>query len=376
MKGFSVSKVRYDGLDVLKCLCAFFVVCVHCPVPGFLGLVVEVCSRIAVPIFFMITGFFYEGTVKKGKEFSQIKRIVVLFLGTTLVYGILQLFFLKELDLTLDKYVNKIFGISAFGKLFFFSESSVIFHTLYLAALIGALIFMMFVTRFVKENKRNIVYILCVTLVIFSVILGRYSRVFLGMDFRVYFSRNVYFIAIPYVVLGYLLSKGINTIKEKLNNIYLVIAIVLFSVIGVLEKVILIRTDKLAKDGDNYFSTLFLSVAVFLIFTKMRFSDNSLNNKLKIIKDKVWNLLTQIGRKYSLWIYLVHPACIFILQFLAQVLGVEKSFKWLAPGIVFLFTLAIILMVTSIKNKIFAMIQTNQLKLEFGKLKFRKKVTN
>ncbi len=59
MNKVNQNRVRYDGLDVLKCICAFLVVCIHAAFLGDVGKIVEVIARIAVPIFFMITGFFY-----------------------------------------------------------------------------------------------------------------------------------------------------------------------------------------------------------------------------------------------------------------------------------------------------------------------------
>lgn len=51
---------RYNSLDVLKVLCAFFIVCIHAPFPGTWGGYFTSITRIAVPIFFMISGFFWK----------------------------------------------------------------------------------------------------------------------------------------------------------------------------------------------------------------------------------------------------------------------------------------------------------------------------
>lgn len=52
---------RNIGLDVLKCICAFFVITIHCKrIPGFAGEVLTALNRTAVPVFFMVTGYFYQ----------------------------------------------------------------------------------------------------------------------------------------------------------------------------------------------------------------------------------------------------------------------------------------------------------------------------
>ena len=65
---------RSVGLDFLKFLCSFMVVTIHKPFPGLLGPVIMPITRIAVPIFFMITGFFYYSTIENANEIRQIKK--------------------------------------------------------------------------------------------------------------------------------------------------------------------------------------------------------------------------------------------------------------------------------------------------------------
>lgn len=46
-----IDKSRYDGFDILKCVCSFLVICIHIPFPGILGEYIKSLSRIAVPVF-------------------------------------------------------------------------------------------------------------------------------------------------------------------------------------------------------------------------------------------------------------------------------------------------------------------------------------
>ena len=55
---------RNNNLDILKTICAFLVICIHIPFPGSVGAIITPLARIAVPIFFMITGYFYNRTSK------------------------------------------------------------------------------------------------------------------------------------------------------------------------------------------------------------------------------------------------------------------------------------------------------------------------
>lgn len=53
---------RKVGLDFLKFICSFMIICIHIPFPEPLGTIFTPITRIAVPIFFMITDYFYSLT--------------------------------------------------------------------------------------------------------------------------------------------------------------------------------------------------------------------------------------------------------------------------------------------------------------------------
>ncbi len=79
---------RYTSLDILKFFCAFMVVFIHA---GFTNNVLgytfrEIC-RIAVPIFFMISGYFSVGKNSEKIKLT-IKKLLVLQIVSDLVYFI------------------------------------------------------------------------------------------------------------------------------------------------------------------------------------------------------------------------------------------------------------------------------------------------
>ena len=67
---------RKIGLDVLKCIAAFLVVCIHASFYDKFGDYFTAISRMAVPIFFIITGYFYTRTVV---HYSQNRYSVFFF---------------------------------------------------------------------------------------------------------------------------------------------------------------------------------------------------------------------------------------------------------------------------------------------------------
>lgn len=79
---------RADNIDILKAICAFLIVCIHVPFPGKEGPYFTALTRIAVPIFFMITGYFYSDVVAQHKEKRQIMKIFYLVIEANMFYFI------------------------------------------------------------------------------------------------------------------------------------------------------------------------------------------------------------------------------------------------------------------------------------------------
>ena len=65
---------RKDSFDVVKCFAAFFVVQLH-TIPATVCPLLNVIARLAVPLFFLITGYYYTSIVEKGKYGVQLKKI-------------------------------------------------------------------------------------------------------------------------------------------------------------------------------------------------------------------------------------------------------------------------------------------------------------
>lgn len=77
---------RNNSIDNLKAICTFLIVCIHVPFPGEIGAYFITLTRIAVPIFFMITGFFYLDIIFYHKEVKQIKKILKLLIEANVFF--------------------------------------------------------------------------------------------------------------------------------------------------------------------------------------------------------------------------------------------------------------------------------------------------
>ena len=77
-------KIRFNGIDCLKAIAAFLVVCIHAPFPGMFGIHFKAITSIAVPVFFMITGFFI------GNPIKSLKKLLLFFLELEIGYLVLR----------------------------------------------------------------------------------------------------------------------------------------------------------------------------------------------------------------------------------------------------------------------------------------------
>lgn len=322
---------RKNNFDILKCMCAFLIVCIHAPFPGIFGEYFTALTRIAVPIFFMITGFFYKNTVKKSREVFQIKKIAFLFVTSNVLY------FLLMLNDGMES-ISSIFTVKSILSFLFLNASPFSDHLWYLGAILYTLIIVYILN---KAGKIKILYILTPLLLLGDLILGKYSLLLFGNEFPYVFVRNFLFVGIPYFCIGMLIFQYRDIIKRKLSKTKLIICTFTFSVTTILERFIL-ESNNLNAARDHYISTTFLAVCLFILFMISFQGDIKFINKLA----------AKIGREYSTGIYILHPLIIRIFNKLINIIGFETAYAFVQPIIVFIFTTVAVAVICFIIKKL------------------------
>ena len=130
--GMGVS--RASSLDVLKCAAAFFVVCIHYGERGISPIV-----RCAVPIFFVITGYYYPMMVEKGKFWKHIRKLLMMVICASALYGINELQTMINLG-TLDKWISNTFRLKSIVGMIVYNGTLFGFHLWYFYAALYCLI--------------------------------------------------------------------------------------------------------------------------------------------------------------------------------------------------------------------------------------------
>ena len=72
--------MRNRTLDMVKAICAYAVVLLHVHFPGNAGIIANVLARFAVPVFFMVSGYFcFRGDdtefIRIGKKIRHCSKI-------------------------------------------------------------------------------------------------------------------------------------------------------------------------------------------------------------------------------------------------------------------------------------------------------------
>ncbi len=96
-----IEQNRIEQIDVLRFICCFLVVGFHTSFASpihFLRLFFEVFAKTAVPIFFMISGFFYENSITNNLIIKQIKKLSKTLFFTWALYLIPAYFHTKKND--------------------------------------------------------------------------------------------------------------------------------------------------------------------------------------------------------------------------------------------------------------------------------------
>ena len=305
----------------MKAICAFLIVCIHVPFPGTLGAYFTTLTRIAVPIFFMITGYFYSDVVKRGGEYSQIKKILRLVIEANLIYLLWDCFYavLSEKSISFES----VFSIKNLLKFLLLNESPFSGHLWYLGAILYVLIIVLIID---KLDCRKILYYLTPLLLLGDLIVGKYSMVILGRELPYILVRNFLFVGIPYFCIGFLIRNGIGRRIEKKALGCLIVA---FSLTSILERFLLVSIGMNAT-RDHYISTTFLAVTVFLFALKC---------------DGYEGFLSAIGRKHSTWLYVLHPIFITCLGAVSNKVGIYGVYKYIAPIIVYIATLVFLVII-------------------------------
>lgn len=323
-----MEKIRYNQFDKLKTLCAFFIVCLHATFPNAFGEYFTALIRIAVPIFFMISGYFFDPQTAP----RQIRKLIILLLMSNVLYFIWDLL-LTILQGDLHIWLSESFNIKSIVAFLLFNESPFGGHLWYLGAILYVIIIYHLIFKSCYEKVRRVFIALSPALLLCDLILGKYSLLIMQKEFSYIYIRNWMFVGIPYFTIGMWLHDH----KIKTSCYKLVRLIICFITTTILEHWTLVHYN-LNAARDHYISTTFLAIVVFLLF------QNHINPERNMISD--------IGKEKSTWIYIIHPILVLILNNISKSIGAYWVFIYIRPFAVFVVSVVVAKSVLMCSKKI------------------------
>lgn len=279
-------------MNYLKGICAILVVLIHTHLIGKAGMIPF--YRTAVPLFFMISGYFLmgnNGKWQKEKIGQYLKKMLGIWGITNVIYLLFSYFVFTEYNP-----FHTIQHINAYNIL----QLSII-EIIFGGQLCGPLwyitsyIWVLILLRFWKYQSNVLIISLISILLLINLLLGSYNFL-LPIDVcQPYANRNFLTTGLPFVMLG-----GFIKNKTEYYRKYLKIKIAFcLSFLCYVELLFLYIMN--SKDGDIFLTTPILSTFIFIWFTEhSNFGKES------------W--MIKIGKKYSLNIYLLHTLVIWLIN--------------------------------------------------------------
>lgn len=263
-KNIQQRSTSINALFFIKGIACFFVVCCHTTFLGdYKDYILSPLQNSAVPIFFMISGYFLNlSSEKKENIIRTIKKIAKILCAIIAVYSIVMY---PNNGLIIDSFPKLIqtiiFGNTLSGHLWYLSAYLVSIIILYFTALLG--------------DKYIVLFI---PLLIVGLITSTYNSL-LGLNIPYITPYNFYFTGLPYISIGYLFKK--YKLQKYLNNnwIYLIL---IFCILCYIEIAVLIYNSISFCNIGYYIMTMPLAVSFFGWGISTSYQGNKIINEIGI----------------------------------------------------------------------------------------------
>lgn len=312
-RNYRINKLNYQNLNILKYISSILIIILH--LRPFLNYSNEldlafnnIITRICVPIFFIITGYFVAKKEKVNENYIKeyIRKTIPLYFVWSLLYIPVIIGTIIKYLPTINEYISKINITLPFLiilsiillpiiVLVALCYTGVYYHLWYFPAIIFSLI----VLKKWKQ-KFNIKYLLIISfiLLLFGATETYYGVLPLSIKrtlsyyYNIFFTtRNFLFFGLFYVVLGYYIGT-----KEKAYSKYCFLKLIVSFFLLTFEAILLHDTDRL--NSNILLSCIPLTYYLFI-------SSIYITNSMK--------LDFQFGT-YSKYYYLIHPMAIFVIS--------------------------------------------------------------
>lgn len=344
---YKKDNLNYRNLDILKYICAILIIILHLrPFMNFsneLDLAFNnIITRICVPIFFLITGYFVAKKEKDNPNYIKdyVKKTIPLYLVWSIIYvpviiGIaisnLQVIndYLSIITIPLYFLIPLVILLIPIVVLIALVYTGTYYHLWYFPAIILSLLVL---SKWKKKFDIKYLLLLSFILLLFGATETYYGVLPLTMKqlvsyyYNIFFTtRNFLFFGLFYVVLGYFMG-----LKKEIYSKYCFEKLIVSIFLLVFEAILLHDTNRLN-------SNILLSCIplTYYLFISTIYVSNNFKCKFEF-------------GKLSKYYYLIHPMIIFIISLLFKDIS---NYPYLNISIVLVITHIISVLIIKLKNK-------------------------
>jgi len=334
---------RNTLIDLLRFICAFFVVVIHIPFPGnvFHGFVFPL-TRMVVPFFFMVSGYFLadENAERMKRRLNkQLRHIVWLFAGSMLVYFIVRILFIILQDpngtpgnllVLLDW--NSWLRLLAVNDTAAFPAG----HLWYLSALLYA---MVAIRRALEHVELKKLYLPALMLGLLLVPLLIWQKSPHAANAPLSLVRNYLFFGIPCLMAGAWLKCNAQRILKWPRKLVIALPVV-FALLTI---------------GERWLIYWWLGYgSMVTLFSAMLLAASLIVLSMHVPAAGARTVFPEWGARYSLMIYIIHIIPLRILDAVAGAWGFRETswYRWSAPFVVFLLAFGFAVLWEGTKNKL------------------------
>lgn len=314
---------RNGTIDIFKLLASFCIISVHIgyyqDYPVIFADLFRVSTRWALPFFFVSSGYFL-GLSSNTNVIQRVNKLITIFLTASIFYSAVLL--LKNHN-NIYEQLNEILSFKLLRGIYF--------HLWFIPSLIIGLIGASYLINNASVKKS---IILSFAFILFAWIED--VCVYLGKDVDFIFAREVMSIGLVY--LGYATAK-LNLANKINKNISISLSIIF--ICASLAEVLVLQEFTGISSKERQFPLLcsFAAISILIACSKVQIKEG---------------LFSELGKKYSLPVYLYHPLFISASRFALGKIGINDSFAILITT--FTSTLLVLIITDRYLNPLFRLI--------------------
>lgn len=323
---------RLDSIDALRLLASFLIVVLHWTTDNVFGQGLHLLAKNAVPVFFIISGFFVPLLCIKGKIRKQQRKILNLTLLSLLLY--LVIYFIQSPSGLIINLWN-VFDYKKLIVLLITNRTSH-FEGGHLWFLLALLYDLVLLGEFYKRRYCKYVWVLIFMLFLANFVIA--NRVYASAS---YMYRNFLFTGLPYMCVGGVIFFYREALSRIVHANVILPILLIISLAMLVAEIWIYGVFGLPIHRDHYVSIIFSSIIIVLWV---------INNPTFM----AGTFIPEWGRKYAVYIYVFHW---FFLRLLYQVLPNSVHTSIILPITAFLLSLVMSMLYVYVVDIVYSFIR-------------------